>query len=164
MWLTLFSSKAFKQSGRLTKIDIAHLFDPREAARCKGVFWCWSLKYVWQRRKFVYSCKRNRGFYLLALVKCLNSSFLSLRAKFPRIIADKAKWKRQKRFCLKPSLTYFSIVAPSDSRYSATWSCPLEEARWRGVIPMLFCKLIMRTFRPTKRLSTIGSQPYLKHT
>ena len=28
---------------------------------------------------------------------------------------------------------------------------------------MLFCKLIMRTFRPTKRLSTMDSQPYLTH-
>lgn len=60
MRLTLFSSKAFKQSGRLAKIDITHLFDPRVAARCKAVFWCWSLKWVKKREKFAYSCIRNR--------------------------------------------------------------------------------------------------------
>ena len=67
---------------------------------------------------------------------------------------------RELRHC--SCLTYFSTVAPWDSRYSATWSCPLKQARWRGVLPLLFCKLIIRMFRPTKRLSTIGNQPYLQ--
>ena len=58
--------------------------------------------------------------------------------------------------------TYFSTVAPCERRNTTTWSWPLQQARWSGVIPLLFCKFIMRMFLPTKRLSTIASQPNLK--
>ena len=58
--------------------------------------------------------------------------------------------------------TYFSTVAPCERRNTTTWSWPLRQARWSGVIPLLFCKFIMRMFLPTKRLSTIASQPNLK--
>ena len=42
-WLTLFSSTLFRHSGCVSKMDTMHLFEPREAARCKAVFWFWSL-------------------------------------------------------------------------------------------------------------------------